>query len=102
MSTLLLEPAAVEQAPFEAVPAKPAADAPPAKPVVEIRPPEKITNIAQLPSIWTLDSRIEWLIEDLIPLGGITLIAAESGAGKTYLAYAIAGTVARGEPFAGG
>ena len=94
MSALLLQ-AAVEEAPIEAIPA------PPANPVVEIRPPDKITNIAQLPSIWTLEQPIEWLIDGIIPLGSITLLSGESGGGKTWLAYAIAGAVARGEGFAG-
>src|SRR5690349_5683977 len=62
--------------------------------------PEKITDIAQLPSIWNLEQYIEWLIDDLIPLGSVNLITSESGVGKTWLAYAIAGAVARGETFA--
>jgi hypothetical protein len=59
-----------------------------------------ITNISQLPSIWSLEQNIEWLIDGIIPLGSITLLSGESGGGKTWLAYAIAGTVARGESFA--
>src|SRR5467141_2552642 len=66
----------------------------------ETKPTDKITNIAQLPSIWSLKQNIEWLIDDIIPLGGITLLSGESGGGKTWLAYAIAGAVARGESFA--
>jgi hypothetical protein len=92
MSRLLLEPAAVEKAPIEAMPARA---------VVEIRPPDKITAIAQLPSIWTLEQPIEWLIDGIIPLGSVNLITSESGTGKTWVAYAIAGAVARGEGFAG-
>ena len=96
MSALLL-PAAVEEAPIEAMQAMAAAEAPPANAVVEIRPPDKITDIAQLPSIWTLEQPIEWLIDGIIPLGSITLLSGESGGGKTWLAYAIAGAVAREE-----
>jgi hypothetical protein len=88
------EPISQEFVPAEGVPAPPGNAA-------EVALPDKITDIAQLPSIWRLDGKIEWLIDELIPLGGITLIAAESGAGKTYLAYAIAGAVSRGVPFAG-
>jgi hypothetical protein len=61
---------------------------------------DKIIDIAQLPSIWTLKANIEWLIDDIIPLGSITLLSGESGGGKTWLAYAIAGAVARGKSFA--
>ena len=60
-----------------------------------------ITDITQLPSIWTLKQEIEWLIDGLIPLGSVNLVTSESGTGKTWVAYAIAGAVARGEPFAG-
>ncbi len=60
-----------------------------------------ITSIAQLPSIWRLEANVEWLIDGIIPLGSVNLVTAESGTGKTWLAYAIAGAVARGEAFAG-
>ncbi len=63
--------------------------------------PDKITSITQLPSIWKLEQNIEWLIDGLIPLGSVNLITSESGTGKTWVAYAIAGAVARGEGFAG-
>jgi len=48
-----------------------------------------------------LEQPIEWLIDGIIPLGGITLLSGESGGGKTWVAYAIAGAVAREEGFAG-
>jgi len=63
--------------------------------------PDKITDIAQLPSIWTMEAKVEWLIDGIIPVGSVNLITSESGTGKTWLAYAIAGAVARGESFAG-
>jgi predicted ATP-dependent serine protease len=86
----------VEQGPVEAP-----AEGPPAKAVVEIRPRERITAITQLPSIWTMEANVEWLIDGILPLGSVNLITSESGVGKTWLAYAIAGAVARGESFAG-
>jgi hypothetical protein len=46
--------------------------------------------------VWGLDSRIEWLVEGMIPRSSVNLISAESGTGKTWLAHAIAGAVARG------
>ena len=87
MSGILMEAVAVEvETPKLAAP--------------ETKPTDKITNIAQLPSIWRLEQPIEWLIEGIIPLGSITLLSGESGGGKTWLAYAIAGAVARAESFA--
>jgi hypothetical protein len=59
----------------------------------------KGTNLHDLPSVWRLDARIDWLIEDMIPLSGVTLLTAASGTGKTWLAYAIGGAVAHGSPF---
>lgn len=67
---------------------------------VEIRTTDKITAITQLPSIWTLEASVEWLIDGIIPVGSVNLITSESGTGKTWLAYAIAGAIARGESFA--
>jgi len=87
MSAILLQSAAIEEAPIEAVPAERPTEAPPAKAVVEIRSAEKITDIAQLPAIWKLEQNIEWLIDGIIPLGSITLLSGESGGGKTWLAY---------------
>lgn len=71
--------------------------------VVRPRPPRKPlgTGLHDLPSVWTLEASIEWLIEGFIPLGGITMLSAPSGAGKTWLAQAIAGCVAHGKPFLG-
>src|SRR5713101_3402089 len=103
MSATLVEFARWEAAPLEAVRADVATV--PAKVAPEKLPnagtTDKITNIAQLPSIWTLEQPIEWLIDGIIPLGSVNLITSESGTGKTWVAYAIAGAVARGEGFAG-
>lgn len=60
-----------------------------------------LTDIAQLPSIWDLEDEIEWLIENMIAARSITLLSADSGTGKTWLAYAIAGAVASGTEFIG-
>jgi hypothetical protein len=104
MSTTL-----VEFPQWEAVPAKPtpieavavAAEVAGEKVADATAAPTKITSIAQLPSIWHLDANTEWLIDDIIPLASVNLITAESGTGKTWVAYAIAGAIARGEAFAG-
>jgi hypothetical protein len=72
-------------------------------PAVAARPESKPggTGLHDLPSVWTLDASIGWLIEGLIPLGGITMLSAPSGEGKTWVAQAIAGCVAHGKPFLG-
>jgi len=85
----------------EALPAEPlAAVAAPAEAAPRVSA-TKITDISQLPSIWHLEETAEWLIEEVIPVGSVNLITAESGTGKTWVAYAIAGAVAREESFAG-
>jgi RecA-family ATPase len=82
------------------VPAVAAVGAQPTTTVIErVSVLDKITDVAQLPSIWTLEQNIEWLIDEVIPLGSVNLITSESGVGKTWVAFAIAGAVARGEPF---
>jgi len=86
MSGILMEAVAVEvETPKLAAP--------------ETKPTDKITE-CPMPSIWSFEKNIEWIIDGIIPLGTITLLSGESGGGKTWLAYAIAGAAARGEPFA--
>ena len=60
-----------------------------------------ITDLSQLPSVWMLESRLEWAVENLIPRGSVTMTSSESGTGKSWVAYAVAGAVARGQPFLG-
>jgi hypothetical protein len=55
-----------------------------------------ITSISQIPSVWTLESHCEWCVPDMIARGSVTLISAESGTGKTWLGYFLAGRVAHG------
>lgn len=59
----------------------------------------RITRVSDLPSVWTMDDSVEWLVEGIIPRGSVVLFSADSGTGKTWLAHAIAGAVARGERF---
>lgn len=67
-----------------------------------IQQPERAgTAFFDLPSVWRLDDKIDWLIADMIPLKGVTLLTAASGTGKTWVAYAIGGAVAHGTPFLG-
>jgi AAA domain len=60
-----------------------------------------ITDLSQIPSIWSFVSHLEWCVEGMIAQGSITLICAESGTGKTWLGYYIAGCVAHGSPILG-
>lgn len=61
----------------------------------------RIERIMDLESVWQKEATVEWLVEGIIPNQSVNLISAESGTGKTWLAYAIAGAVAHGVPFAG-
>jgi archaellum biogenesis ATPase FlaH len=61
----------------------------------------QITDLSQIPSVFDLDAKLEWCVEEMIAQGSVTLISAESGTGKTWLAYYIAACVARGVPVIG-
>ena len=63
--------------------------------------PGPIAEVSALPSVWDLDAKVEWLVPDMIPRASVNLISAESGTGKTWLAYAVAGAVAHGAAFIG-
>jgi hypothetical protein len=43
----------------------------------------------------------QWLVEDVVPLGEITLVYGDSGTGKSFDMFDMAMCVARGEPFNG-
>lgn len=45
--------------------------------------------------------KYSWLVEDIIPLGEITLVYGESGSGKSFGIFAMCVNVAKGEQFAG-
>ncbi len=60
-----------------------------------------ITDLAQIPSVFSLESRLDWCVDGMIAQGSITLICAESGVGKTWLAYYLSGCVAQGKPVLG-
>ena len=62
-------------------------------------PDEPTIQIADLESVWQMDVTVEWLVDGMIPRGSVNLISAESGTGKTWLAYALAGAVAHGVSF---
>jgi hypothetical protein len=60
-----------------------------------------ITDLRQIPSVWTLEMNMTWCVHEMIAQGSITLICSESGTGKTWLGYCIAGCVAHGLPLIG-
>ncbi|MBZ5678216.1 MAG: AAA family ATPase [Acidobacteriia bacterium] len=63
--------------------------------------PENTNAVFGLSPVWNLTADIEWLIADVIPLSAVTLLTAEAGTGKTWVAQAIAGAVAHGRRFLG-
>ena len=64
-------------------------------------PAGRIVEVSTLPPVWDMDATIEWLVDGMIPRASVNLLSAESGTGKTWLAYAIAGAVAHGATFIG-
>ncbi len=62
--------------------------------------PRVVFDVSQLPSVWDIEANLEWAVDGLLVRGGVTLMTAESGTGKSWVGYAIAGAVAHGSPFA--
>jgi hypothetical protein len=62
-----------------------------------------IKRWADVPSIGALPStaRIDWIADDLIPSGAITLLTGESGHYKSWLAMRLAGSAASGGQYLG-
>jgi archaellum biogenesis ATPase FlaH len=60
-----------------------------------------ITDLSQIPSVWRLESNLVWSVEQMIAQGSVTLICAESGTGKTWFGYYLAGCVSHGLPVIG-
>jgi hypothetical protein len=58
-------------------------------------------SIASIPSIWSYNATVSWIIDGLIIEGGVTLLTGESGVGKSTLALALCGSVVHGVPFIG-
>lgn len=61
----------------------------------------RITSLSQIPSVFGLERKLEWRVEGMIAQGSITMICAESGTGKTWLGYYLAGCVANCIPVLG-
>jgi hypothetical protein len=63
---------------------------------------ESITRIEDIPDPFACPSdEIGWVVQGLIPARGITIIAGEAGAGKTWLALALARALTFGDDFLG-
>ena len=60
-----------------------------------------ITSLSQIPSVFGLESKLNWRVEGMIAQGSITMICAESGTGKTWFGYYLAGCVANNIPVLG-
>ncbi len=58
-------------------------------------------SIEDIPDIWEMDARVNWLVDGVIPEGAITLVSGDSGVGKSTFVLALAGAVANGQPFLG-
>jgi hypothetical protein len=60
-----------------------------------------VTDLSQIPSVWKMEANQKWCVNEMIGQGSVTLISAESGTGKTWLGYFIAGCIAHGHPVIG-
>ena len=67
----------------------------------EIEAEKKPFSIEDLPPVWGLDVKVDWLIDGLVPFGAITLLTGESGVGKSTLALLMAGATVHGTSFLG-
>jgi hypothetical protein len=62
----------------------------------------RITKLEELPDPCSCGSEpVEWILHGLIPRRGVTVVAGEAGAGKTWLALALAHAVSMGGDFLG-
>ncbi len=58
-----------------------------------------LTRLADL--LTEPEDAVDWLLEDLLPAGGFSILASKPKVGKSTLARGLALAVARGEPFLG-
>jgi len=63
--------------------------------------PKKALRVEDVPSIWTFEAQISWLISELLPEAAVTLLTGDSGVGKSTFALALAAAVANGQGFVG-
>ena len=74
----------------------------PAQPkVITPEPARKITSVDQIHSIWKWESKLNWLVPDLLAEASVNLLSGASDVGKTWFALYLAGAVAHGRPVFG-
>jgi len=66
--------------------------------VTKVKPPVFIHSTTEEVDVWEVPDE-EWLLEDIIPIGGSSLLVAKPKVGKSTFARAMAVAMARGEPF---
>ena len=91
-----VDPAPAEAAPTDA----PSTDAAPAQPATDAAPPAPRFKITMLSDV-RLDDGVPWLVDKLLPAGGLGVIYAAPNVGKSFFAMNLALAVARGMPFYG-
>ncbi len=65
----------------------------------EPEPPSLLSSLLRWNDILSLDVKVEYLLDKLIPKGGITLLFGRGGIGKTSLTLQIGRAIAEGLPF---
>jgi len=70
--------------------------------VPDSRPPS-VREIVKLEKLWGFEEPepMQWLVQDFIPNGFCTILAADGGSGKSFLALYLAACVASGQSFLG-
>lgn len=58
-------------------------------------------RVRDLPSLWDITLRQDWLVEGLIPNNSLIMLSGESGSGKSTVALLLADAISKGEPFLG-
>jgi len=58
-------------------------------------------NIITLGELLGMEFKDDWVIEDLVPRGGITIVSGAPGSFKTWMIMQMAISVSKGEPFLG-
>jgi archaellum biogenesis ATPase FlaH len=58
-------------------------------------------KVRDIPGIWGLTFKQEWVVDNLIPASAVTMLSGESGSGKSTLTLALADAVSNGQPFLG-
>ncbi|MBS1876827.1 MAG: AAA family ATPase [Acidobacteria bacterium] len=69
--------------------------------VQPVRATDDKWSIAMIPSVWTYNADLSWIVDDLVSEGGVTLWTGDSGVGKSTVALAMCGAVVHGVPFLG-